>query len=160
MIFSETVYKIHSAPSPLWRWHSSLEFWFLHKLQLLNSHLCFHQLFKGEEEVGVYRSVTHNVRKPLSMMKKLSLREIKWFLPTLHNSKGSSWGRKWHPTPVFLSERFHARGVWGATVHGVIRSQTRQSTAQQGIGHSLHRSLPHSDLPPDLPIPVMHQTHS
>ena len=30
-----------------------------------------------------------------------------------------SWSRKWQSTPVFLPGRFHERGAWPATVHGV-----------------------------------------
>ena len=70
-------------------------------------------------------------------MRKLSLKEIKWFLPVIHNSRSSSWGKKWQPTPVVLSERVHGRGVRWATVHGVIKSQTRLRTAQPSTAGQL-----------------------
>ena len=35
--------------------------------------------------------------------------------------------RQWHPTPVLLLENPMAGGAWWAAVHGVTRSQTRQS---------------------------------
>ena len=37
------------------------------------------------------------------------------------------WSRKWQPTTVFLPGKFHDRGAWRATVHGVAKSQTRLS---------------------------------
>ena len=30
--------------------------------------------------------------------------------------------RRWQPTPVFLPGKFHGRGAWWATVHGVTKS--------------------------------------
>ena len=35
--------------------------------------------------------------------------------------------RKWKPTPVFLPGKFHKKRSWRTTVHGVPKSQTRQS---------------------------------
>ena len=35
-----------------------------------------------------------------------------------------SWSVKWHPTPVFLPEKFHGRETWQVTVHGDIESGT------------------------------------
>ena len=32
------------------------------------------------------------------------------------------WRRKWQPTPVFLPGKFHDRGAWQATVHGIPES--------------------------------------
>ena len=32
------------------------------------------------------------------------------------------WRQKWHFTPVFLPGKFQDRGVWWATVHGVVKS--------------------------------------
>ena len=32
------------------------------------------------------------------------------------------WRRKWQPTPVFLPGKFHGRGAWRATVHGIPES--------------------------------------
>ena len=37
------------------------------------------------------------------------------------------WSSKQQPTPVFLPGKFHGKGAWGATVHGVKKSQTRLS---------------------------------
>ena len=37
------------------------------------------------------------------------------------------WRREWLPTPVFLLENSMDRGVWQATVHGVVKSQTELS---------------------------------
>ena len=37
------------------------------------------------------------------------------------------WRRKWWPTPVLLPGKFHGRGAWWATVHGVTKRQTRLS---------------------------------
>ena len=34
---------------------------------------------------------------------------------------------KWQPTPVFLPENPMDGGAWGATIHGVAKSQTRLS---------------------------------
>ena len=38
------------------------------------------------------------------------------------------WRRKWQPIPVFLPGKFHGRGPWKATVHGVAKSRTRLNT--------------------------------
>ena len=38
-----------------------------------------------------------------------------------------SWRRKWQCTPVFLPRKSMDRGAWGATVHGVAKSQTQLS---------------------------------
>ena len=38
-----------------------------------------------------------------------------------------SWRKKWQPTPVFLPENPMDGGAWGATIHGVAKSQTRLS---------------------------------
>ena len=35
------------------------------------------------------------------------------------------WSRKWQPTPVFLPGEFMDREAWGATVHGITKSQTQ-----------------------------------
>ena len=37
------------------------------------------------------------------------------------------WRREWLPIPVLLPENPMDRGTWQATVHGVAKSQTRQS---------------------------------
>ena len=41
------------------------------------------------------------------------------------------WGRKWHPTPVFLPEKFQGQrslvGCCSAAVHGVPKNWTRLS---------------------------------
>ena len=34
------------------------------------------------------------------------------------------WSRKWQPTPVFLPWKFHGQRSLGATVQGVLKSQT------------------------------------
>ena len=36
--------------------------------------------------------------------------------------------RKWQPIPVFLLGKFHDRGAWWFTIHGVAKSQTRPTT--------------------------------
>ena len=53
--------------------------------------------------------------------------------------KNIPWRRKWQPTPVSLSGRFHGqrnlggledsmdRGIWQATVHGATKSQKQLS---------------------------------
>ena len=41
--------------------------------------------------------------------------------------------RKWHPTPVFLPEKFMGKGASWAIVHGAIKRQTQLST--QHITH-------------------------
>ena len=38
-----------------------------------------------------------------------------------------SWRKKWHPSLVFLSGKFHDRGAWRATVHGVAKRWTQLS---------------------------------
>ena len=38
------------------------------------------------------------------------------------------WSRKWLSTPVLLPEKFHGKGAWRATVHGVSKSQTWLNT--------------------------------
>ena len=35
------------------------------------------------------------------------------------------WIRKWQPTLVFLPKNPWDRGAWWATVHGLVKSQTR-----------------------------------
>ena len=40
-------------------------------------------------------------------------------------NKFLNWRRKWQPTPVFLPGKFHDRGAWQATIHGVTKSQTQ-----------------------------------
>ena len=37
------------------------------------------------------------------------------------------WRRKWQPTPIFLSGKFHGQRSLAATVHGIKESQTRLS---------------------------------
>ena len=37
------------------------------------------------------------------------------------------WSRKWQHTPVFFPGKPMGRGAWRATVHGVVKSQTRVS---------------------------------
>ena len=50
---------------------------------------------------------------------KTWVRSLSWKLP---------WRRAWQPTPVFLPGEIPVdRGSWRATVHGVIKSQTRLS---------------------------------
>ena len=42
---------------------------------------------------------------------------------------GRAGRRAWQPTLVFLPEEFHGqREAWRATVHGVVKSQTRLRT--------------------------------
>jgi len=38
------------------------------------------------------------------------------------------WSRKWHPTPVFLPEKFYGQRSWQARVHGVAKSWTWLTT--------------------------------
>ena len=38
------------------------------------------------------------------------------------------WRRKWQPLPYPCLENLMDRGGWQATVHGVAKSQTQQST--------------------------------
>ena len=45
------------------------------------------------------------------------------------------WRRKWQPSPVFLLENPMDRGAWRATGHGVTKSQTWLSTAQNSTAH-------------------------
>ena len=62
---------------------------------------------------------------------------LKWFFPQGKiNSKRRGfdpwvgkipWSRKWLPTPIFLPGKFHDRGVWQITVHGVAKSWTQLS---------------------------------
>ena len=44
------------------------------------------------------------------------------------------WRRKWQPTPVFLPGIYHGQSSLGATVHVVIKRQTRLSRAQHLSG--------------------------
>ena len=46
-----------------------------------------------------------------------------------------------YSTPVFLPGKFHGRGAWRATVHGVAKSQTSLSDHTH-----THRSLPLLDI--------------
>ena len=39
-------------------------------------------------------------------------------------SQEDPWNRKWQPTLVFLPRKFHDRGDWQVTVHGVAKSWT------------------------------------
>ena len=50
-----------------------------------------------------------------------------YFLKTLILLLGFSqwnWSRKWQLTPIFLPGKFHDRGIWWATIHGVTKSWT------------------------------------
>ena len=46
------------------------------------------------------------------------------------------WRGEWLPTPVFLLEHPMDRGAWQATVHGVIKSQTRLSNENFHFSHT------------------------
>ena len=41
------------------------------------------------------------------------------------------WRKKWQPTPIFLPGKFHGRGAWLATVHGVTKRYDLDMTEWQ-----------------------------
>ena len=59
------------------------------------------------------------------------------------------WRRKWDPTPEFLPRDFMDRGAWGATVHGVMKSQTQLNMTVQTP--QVEVSGPWEGSPPQMP---------
>ena len=66
----------------------------------------------------------HHVRKPGRKLEIYTYRYI-------------DQRRQWHPTPVLLSETPMDRGAWEATVHGVSKSRTWDTTERLHFHFSL-----------------------
>ena len=69
-----------------------------------------------------------------------------WFNPWVGKIP---WRRKWDPTPEFLPRNFMDRGAWGATVHGVTKSQTQLNMKVQTP--QVEGSGPWEGPPPRMP---------
>ena len=74
---------------------------------------------------------------PRSKHRLISWLRIYILMADLHFYTAKTWRRKWQPTPVFLTEKFHGQRSLAATVHGVAKSRTQLSTKHNKNQHNI-----------------------